>query len=152
MGGCCSLPVDTADVTPGVCPKSATHGKRVPLITLKSLLLPRALEHLKPDMTYYFCPEATCEVTYINDGGDFFTLTDLKVPVYPKDDGDDVPVCYCFGWTRRRLREDLARHGHSTSPERIKANVQCGVCGCEVNNPQGSCCLGNVQRTIREMS
>ncbi len=29
-----------------------------------------------------------------------FAAGDLKVPVFQKDSDMDVPVCYCFDWTR----------------------------------------------------
>src|SRR5690606_3948178 len=79
-----------------------------------------------------------------------FRTADVKVPVYQKDPGEDVPVCYCFGWTRRRIRDELAQTGKSTASATIAAHVKAGRCGCEVNNPQGACCLGNVQAVVRQ--
>jgi hypothetical protein len=29
--------------------------------------------------------------------------------------------------------------------------VKAGNCACEVRNPQGSCCLGNVQATVKQV-
>lgn len=152
MASCCSADPRLLRDDPAACPACGTKGRAVPLVTLKSLLKPRALELLDAGRQYLFCPAAGCEVVYFTDTPQpVYTLTDLKVPVFPKDAGDDVPVCYCFHWTRRRLREDLLAHGRSTAPAAISALVRRGVCGCEVNNPQGSCCLGNVQRVVREL-
>jgi hypothetical protein len=34
----------------------------------------------------------------------------------------------------------------------IRQNIKENRCGCEVNNPQGSCCLGNITEYINELS
>ena len=77
-------------------------------------------------------------------------MGDLKVPVFQKDSGMDVPICYCFDWTRERILQTV-KHGGKPLEE-IKANVQAGHCGCEVNNPQGVCCIGNVAEFIRQVA
>lgn len=152
MASCCGVDPRGVRHDPGACPACGTRGKPVPLVTLKSLLKPRALALLDAERQYLFCPSPDCDVVYFADAPELlYAVTDLKVPVFPKDAGDDVPVCYCFHWTRRRLREDLLAHGRSTAPAAISALVRRGVCGCEVNNPQGSCCLGNVQRVLQEL-
>ncbi|MCK9905406.1 hypothetical protein MXD63_36140, partial [Frankia sp. Cpl3] len=33
--------------------------------------------------------------------------------------------------------------------DRIKTQVQAGRCACEIHNPQGTCCLGNVSAFVR---
>lgn len=45
------------------------------------------------------------------------------------------------------------KNGLTPNPvELIRENIRENRCGCEVNNPQGSCCLGNVITYIRKMS
>lgn len=58
-----------------------------------------------------------------------------------------VHVCYCFSWTRERLSQAIVTDQQPT--DQIKAHVQAGRCGCEVNNPQGACCFGNVNAFVR---
>ncbi|GAA0391237.1 hypothetical protein GCM10008933_22710 [Paenibacillus motobuensis] len=72
-----------------------------------------------------------------------------KVSVFQKDDSLDVPVCYCFGWTRERLIQAVREHQLPT--DHIQEQIQANRCGCEVNNPQGACCLGNVTAFIRTL-
>jgi len=36
--------------------------------------------------------------------------------------------------------------------QEIRNHVQEGRCGCEVNNPQGACCMGNVTEFIRQVN
>ncbi len=38
-----------------------------------------------------------------------------------------------------------------TPAERIKAEVQAGNSACEVRNPSGKCCVGNVTRTAPDV-
>ncbi|MGJ3245551.1 MAG: putative iron-sulfur cluster-binding metallochaperone [Elainellaceae cyanobacterium] len=132
------------------CPESHTRGKPIQLMTLKSLLKPSALERLNPNSNYRFCDAPECSVVYFSSPEEMFTTEDVKVPVFQKDEGDDVPVCYCFGWTRQRLQNELAFSGQSTAIESITAHVHAKRCGCEVNNPQGTCCLGNVKRVLQQ--
>lgn len=128
------------------CPKNGTKGKKVKGITLKSLLKSSALENLNPDTTYYFCEASDCPVVYFNEKGQSFSTEQIKVPVFQKDKSLDVPVCYCFGWSRDRIQQEIIQTGKSSAEANIRGHIQAGRCGCEVNNPQGSCCLGNVRQ------
>lgn len=74
---------------------------------------------------------------------------ELKAPVYQKDGGADVPVCYCFGWTRATIADAAALGEADEVAPSISAHIKAGRCGCEVNNPQGVCCLGNVIREVQ---
>jgi hypothetical protein len=59
-------------------------------------------------------------------------------------------VCYCFGFTRQDIWDEIRQTGRSTIAERISAEVKAGNCACEVKNPSGKCCLGNVTRTAKD--
>jgi hypothetical protein len=135
-----------------ICPVDKTKGKPVKLITLKSLLRGAALEKLDPKSTYEFCPSSACSVVYFSNTGQIFTTADLKVPVFQKRFDVEVPVCYCFDWSRQRIREEIEQTGTSTAIASITTHIQAKRCGCEVNNPQGSCCLANVRETVQQLS
>lgn len=134
------------------CPKNETKGKKVKSITLKSLLKPSALENLNPDTTYYLCEASDCSVVYFNEKGQSFSTEQIKVPVFQKDKSLDIPVCYCFGWSRDRIQQEIIQMGKSSAEANIRGHIQAGRCGCEVNNPQGSCCLGNVRAIVQYTS
>lgn len=138
MADCCTYSGNPSSEL--LCPFCNTKGKPVQIVTLKSLLLPDALERLKPDTAYNFCASSNCEVVYFNNHHNVFNTRDLKVPVFQKDNRPDTPVCYCFGWTYERI----VKTGKHTVASNISEHVRANRCGCEVNNPQGSCCLGNV--------
>jgi hypothetical protein len=130
------------------CPLSGTKGRKVPVVTLKSLLRPDSLVRFTPDVQHYFCSDRGCEVVYFSEKGSY-ERHELKVPVYQKDDGADVPVCYCFGWTRATIADAAALGEEDEIAPSISAHIKAGRCGCEVNNPQGACCLGNVTGEVQ---
>ena len=145
-GECCPALVDESD--PKRCPVSGTIGTRVDLVTVKALLSMVALHRLE-GKAYRFCPEPSCEVVYFDRGaGSVFEKQDLSVRVGLKESEDPIPVCYCFGFTVADLRNDVASQGETGIPASIAAEVRAGHCACEVKNPEGSCCLGNVSRAI----
>ena len=105
-----------------------------------------------PKAQYYFCEAADCDVVYFSSDplAPIFHRADLLVRVGAKEAADPIPVCYCFGFTRKDIENEIARTGRSTIPERITAEVKAGNCACEVKNPSGKCCLGNVTRTVQD--
>ena len=150
--GVCSekTPAATAAGTEsGLCPVSATTGLKVDLITLKALLTGDGLRRLNGEK-YRFCPAADCDVVYFdNAANSVFRPRDLTVRIGLKETADSAPICYCFGYTTGDVRRDFATFGTTEIPTIITAEVKAGHCGCEVRNPQGSCCLGNVSRAVR---
>src|SRR5216683_1963517 len=78
------------------------------------------------------------------------SIDDLMVRVGSKETADPIPVCYCFGFTRKDIQREIAETGHSTIANRISEEVKAGNCACEVKNPSGKCCLGDVTRTVKD--
>lgn len=147
----CCVPSSNIEEVRTYCPSCKRKGKSVQIITLKSLLRASALETIEPGNSYNYCAHPDCAVVYFSGiHSQTFAETDLKVPVYQKNPSMDVPVCYCFDWTRERLVQLAGTDPKPT--DQIKAHVQEGRCGCEVNNPQGTCCLANVITFIRSFT
>lgn len=145
---CCGVKEEEANIVK-TCPNCGGDGKSIELLSIKSMLLPKALETLDVHQSYRFCSSDNCDVVYFGDHGAKFTTTDLRVSVFQKNSGEDVHACYCFGWTRSKIAEELRVMGQSTAVSLISAHIKAGRCGCEVNNPQGSCCLGNVTAAVK---
>jgi hypothetical protein len=76
------------------------------------------------------------------------TISDVRRPVTQKDPAH-APVCYCFGFTPAMVQEEIRSTGKSTIVERIATEMKAGFCACEIRNPQGSCCLGNVKAAVK---
>ena len=101
---------------------------------------------------YRFCPAPNCAVVYFGESGTRFTIDEIRELVSTKATGDARPICYCFGFTEGDAREDLARNGTSSIPRQISELIKAGMCACEVRNPAGVCCLGEVNRTVKRLS
>jgi hypothetical protein len=149
MSECCSVkpPATTAAVM--FCPECGSPSKKVDAITVKSLV--RHLPFGMVPAQYYFCEAPACDVVYFpaNPAAPTFRRGDLLVRVGLKEKHDPIPVCYCFGVTRRDILQEVQQTGKSTVAGRIKAQVKAGNCACEVKNPSGKCCLGEVIRAAQ---
>ena len=147
---CCELhPPQICPPTP--CPVCGQRGKTVGRLTLGALLKADRRAQIPNQQECCFCKTPTCEVVYFLPGRPLFRKVDLSVQVGIKEPGDPTaPVCYCFGWTPQKIQAELETTGHSPVIERIKAQGKAGNCYCEVTNPQGSCCLGNVSKAVQE--
>jgi len=132
------------------CPVSGRRSKQVGILTVKSLV--RKLPLGMPDTQYYFCDTSDCEVVYfaLDAEAPRFRREDLMVRVGAKETADPIPICYCFGFTRQDIWDEIRSTGKSTVAERITTEVKAGHCACEVKNPSGKCCLGDVTRAAMD--
>lgn len=99
---------------------------------------------------FHFCRSTDCDVVYFHPDGDCLRKSDVRVRVGMKETEDPVPLCYCFGFTEVMVEDEIRTTGQCTIPQRIKAEVKAGNCACEIRNPQGSCCLGNVTAAVKK--
>lgn len=170
MNACCSRPIDdiaadrhkpdgqcclVGEATPAPalaeCPVSKTSSRKVQRPTVEHLVRPDRAQIIH-DVQYYYCTDPNCPVVYFSPQvAQHITTDDLSVKVLAKDAGDDVNVCYCFDWTRRRLREEMERTGGSTASRQIAVEVKAGRCSCDVKNPKGKCCLGDVNAYVKSL-
>ena len=90
-----------------------------------------------------FCPEPGCDVVYfeLNDGARcIFVKTELSVRVGVKETDDPIPVCYCWGYTKKEIIEDFLQHGRSLIKDQINSNCDSAPCPCNLKNPSGRGC------------
>lgn len=150
MSDCCAANVRTG-AAPAVmpCPVNGACSKQVDLLTVRSLV--RQLPLGMQNTAYYFCEAADCDVVYFafDAQAPTFRRSDLLVRVGSKETADPIPVCYCFGFTRKDIQKEITETGDSTVANRISAEVKAGNCACEVKNPAGKCCLGDVIRIAK---
>jgi hypothetical protein len=131
------------------CPVNGARSKQVDTLTVKSLV--RQLPLGMPNTQYYYCEAPGCDAVYfpLDTQAPLFRRGDLIVRVGAKETMDPIPVCYCFGFTREDIWDEIRSTGKSTVAAQIKAEVEAGRCACEVKNPSGKCCLGDVARTVK---
>lgn len=136
--------------TTAKCPLCHRRAKSVGRITLEHLLLEDKVSTLA-DTSYYFCSTAACDGVYFSpSSAQIYKKEDVRVRVGLKETADPVSVCYCFDFTERMIAEEIERSGTTLIPEHIRRQVQADNCECETKNPQGSCCLGNVSRSVKK--
>jgi hypothetical protein len=146
----CELPASDFKRLPrarSVCPVCGGKGKPVQAQTVNALLSVSLRE--VQGISYLFCKTQNCPVVYFSpDGEQTFSIEQVRERVYQKEPGaDGVFVCYCFRHTAGDIR--------AASPEDriallddINTGINAGQCACDLRNPQGSCCLGNVRGLI----
>src|SRR5712671_6540015 len=151
MSDCC-----TVNARPGgapavmACPVNGARSKQVDILTVKSLV--RQLPLGMPNTQYYFCEAPGCDAVYfpLDAQAPTFRRGDLIVRVGRKETADPIAVCYCFGFTRKDIQREIVKTGRSTILGRIMTEVKVGNCACEMKNPSGKCCLGDVTRTVKD--
>ncbi len=147
---CCRDEIEARGVST-YCPACGLRGKDLDEITLKALLRGKALARCS-EGRHHFCATHSCPLVYFGEH-ETFSRDDLTVPIFQKESKPKRPVCYCFDVSEADIQREIALTGRSTASQRIRALVNAGRCACEVKNPQGSCCLGNVaivERADRE--
>ena len=141
---CCSAtPPDNAS---SGCPVSGSSGKPVDRTTVAAL----AKGRVPPKQDFRLCRDAACEVVYYGSAGTVLTADDLTIHPGFKN-GSDGLVCYCFLHRKDDISRQLQETGQTDIFESIKSEVQAGNCACEVRNPSGKCCLGEVQEAIHSL-
>ena len=132
----------------GICPQCLEKGKAVPGQTVKSLIAV-SLRSIHEKTGYYFCRTQSCPVVYFSgDGQHTFIGEHLREQVYQKDPNNpDVLICYCFQYSVGDIKND-----REDEQQAIIADINVGIktrqCACDLRNPQGSCCLGNIRKLI----
>lgn len=132
------------------CPVCGAKGKPVKGQTVKALLSVslRAVQ----DVEYLFCKTQACPVVYFSsDGEQTFTVEQVRERVYQKEpDRDGVFICYCFRHTVEDIRAG-SPESRKAIADGINTGINAGQCACDLRNPQGSCCLGNVRGLIKHL-
>ncbi|NGO39943.1 hypothetical protein G4L39_11155 [Limisphaera ngatamarikiensis] len=157
MSECCSpksspAPAEVQPAGPmkAGCPRCGQAGRPVGLRTLKHHVRPEHLRTVEAGQ-FHFCRTAGCDVVYFNESGIVLTRADVRERIGLKETADPVPLCYCFGFTEKMVLDEIRATGRCTIPQRIAAEVKAGHCACEIRNPQGSCCLGEVTTVVRRL-
>jgi hypothetical protein len=99
---------------------------------------------------WFFCDLKDCEIVYFARDGRTLDKEALIVRVGVKEKAAPRPVCYCFGHTVESIREEIESTWRSTVAASIAARINAGECRCEILNPRGACCLGDVNRSVRD--
>ncbi len=132
------------------CPRNGQVGRKVSSLTVRSQVRDDTLANVRRHDGFRCCAAGDCPVVYYHGGdGICITVEQLRYPVFQKSKEAARPVCYCFSHSVAEIADQVRATGTSTVPAEIKAQCAKGLDACERNNPQGSCCLGNVQKVVK---
>ena len=143
MTDCCSATSKKAVFT---CPICHQKGRTVGLETVQAIA--KSDVEVR-DNSHRFCRTPDCPVVYFGEGGQQIDKSQVRVRVGIKETDNPIPVCYCFGFTEGDICEDIRAMGTSLIPDKIRAEVEAGNCECEIKNPSGACCLGDVSKAVK---
>ena len=135
---CCSIPAVEGNAAR--CPASGYEGKPVDWTTVAAL----TSGPVPSRQDFRLCRDPECEVVYYGSAGTVLRTGDLNVQPGFKE-GSGGLVCYCFLHREADVARELAERGTTGIFDSIKRQVKAGNCACEVRNPSGKCCLGEVQ-------
>jgi hypothetical protein len=130
---------------------NGTIGMAVELLTVRALLTESALRRASRSL-HRFCPDPACDVVYFTEHGETYSTADVRVPVWQKDAAGARMLCYCFGEDEAGIRDEIHATGASQAVARIREHIEKGRCACEVRNPRGTCCLGDVAAAVRRIA
>lgn len=133
-----------------LCPVAKVPGKRVPLATVRNLVRPDH-QGVVDEHEWFICDRPDCDVVYFDATGKTITKDSLKIRVGVKEKESPRTVCYCFNHTVESIREEIETAGQSTVAASIAARVKAGECRCELLNPKGVCCLGDVNDVVKDI-
>ena len=148
MSDCCER--QTTEPGGRACAACGERGAAVQLATVKALLTEVALRRVHPTH-YRFCGQASCAVVYFGDVGDRFDTNELRVPVWHKEPAGARLLCYCFGETEAIIRAELEQYGRTAAVDRIREHIAAQRCACDLRNPRGACCLGDVISAVKHL-
>lgn len=139
------------DAQTEVCGRCLTKGQPVGELTVKALLAEQALRRFEHGV-YRFCPNGDCAVVYFDAAGHAFTTNDVRVPVWQKNPVGTRTLCYCFDENEVSMRAEVKQTGRSAAVERVRAHIAADRCACDVRNPRGACCLGDLIQAVNRMT
>ncbi len=148
MSDCCTIPSNQLG-TAGVCPVCGQKGKPVDLNTVRALTRRNFPNYGELTQGFICLNPEDKTVYYFND---------LKITVNQKDVVTNVgfksqsyikTVCYCFQHTADNIIDDYIKNNISNIENDVRQKVKEKRCSCEVSNPKGKCCLGDIRNVIK---
>lgn len=151
MANCCCAGLPTSTEPSSSCPVSHTPGKPVDLQTVKSLLCENGLRRLRTASPHRFCPEPDCDAVYFDEAGSVYRRADIRVRVWEKEPFGSRVLCYCFGENEADIQTEIMTTGRTDAVTRVRDHIAAGRCACEVRNPRGVCCLGDLMNAVKRL-
>lgn len=150
MDCCCGGAKMTKETVQNACGGCGEVGRIVARQTVAHHVKSEKLAEIKSD-EYKFCSSEKCPTVYYSVSGEVFTINDVRELVTSKSSGDQRPLCYCFGFTEGFARQEIVETGRSSVPQQVAQFIKEKLCVCEIRNPAGACCLGEINRAVKSL-
>lgn len=135
------------------CPECEFDAQQTATETVRNMVTPFGNQGIANEVQYRICDSTDCPVVYFTDELDQRFEVDVirKTPNFKLED-DERPylLCYCFGYGKKHVYEDISENGETNIADWITEQVQTEGCACRWKSPLGRCCLGNVRAAIAE--
>jgi len=151
MDCCCSGVQMTKETPQNACRECGEIGRDVSRQTVVHHVKSKKLSSVG-DEEYKFCSSPNCAVVYYAASGQTFMIDDTRELVTSKTTGDARPLCYCFGFTEGFARLEIAQIGESSVSKQVSRFIKEKLCSCEIRNPSGVCCLGEINKTLKRLA
>jgi hypothetical protein len=120
-----------------ICPACGALGVDVKRKTVKSVLQKPFWKKMPKGKVWAACSNPGCKVGYFS-GAVTFNLETLKVPLWFKDPGANVPICYCSKLTRGEIA--AAVFDGCKTIGAVQKKTKKNITGkCRRKNPLGKC-------------
>ncbi|PHR71083.1 MAG: hypothetical protein COA66_10200 [Arcobacter sp.] len=133
-----------------ICPSCNQKAKTVPVSAVSHFVNDDVKKHISSLDGFHFCNTPTCDVIYFKKG-QILKQSDVKFSIGIKENSKPATVCFCFNWSKERIEDQIRDSGTTTALEEIKEKVKNKACNCEVQNPKGKCCMGDVKKAIEDI-
>lgn len=150
MDCCCSSAKMTKETAQNACGVCGGIGRVVARQTVVHHVKSEKLSRVQ-SKEYKFCSSPNCLVVYYSVSGEVFRVDDVRELVTIKASGDARPLCYCFGFTEGDVRQEIDQKGESSVPKQVSQFIKEKLCICEIRNPAGACCLGEINKTVKRL-
>jgi hypothetical protein len=121
-----------------ICPVCGAVGIDVNRKTVKCMLKEKPKKQTLKGKLWAVCSNPGCKVAYFS-GKTAFETEALKVPLWFKDPGANVPICYCSKLTRGEIA--AAVKGGCKTIGAVQKKTGKNITGkCRKRNPLGRCC------------
>lgn len=131
------------------CPGCNRNGKKVKEITLNNLL---KNDKEPGSESYQVCTTQNCNIVYFSESdSQRFNKDDLKVRFGLKEAESPRTLCYCFNHSVEEIESEIIATGDSKAISKIKTSMKENGCDCEITNPLGGCCMGEISKVIKDL-
>ena len=129
------------------CPKCNVNGELVSNVTVKSLT---NIESIEVNQDYYLCLNPTCAVAYFSGEENMIMQTDVKVPIWYKEDADPKYICYCSKVEKAEIVDAIVNKECDTVGKVVKNTNAMKNSDCVHKSPTGKCCSRQIKDLINE--